>query len=100
MTSEPGVDVGGVVMVVDEREAESVDGGIGAGKEDAVDELGVELAGVQRRLVRREELVVKVDGGDAGPEGAPFARDEGGLDGVQCGEEGEDVEEDLLRKIV
>ena len=34
------------------------------------------------------------------PEGVPFVRDEGGLDGVECGEEGEDVEEDIIREIV
>ncbi|KAM1164492.1 hypothetical protein ACFX13_024634 [Malus domestica] len=71
-----------VVIVVDEREAKCVDRGIGAGNENAVDEIGVQLAGVQRRLVGREELEVEVEGGDAGPEGQPFVGDEEGLDGV------------------
>ncbi|CAB4274292.1 unnamed protein product [Prunus armeniaca] len=49
--ANPRVDMGAVVIMVDEGEAESVDGRIGAKNENAIDELGEELAGIQRWLV-------------------------------------------------
>lgn len=70
------------MFVVEEREAESVEGIIEAGNQSAVDELDVELGGMGGMLVRREELVVEVEGGDARPEGPPFLGDEGGFNGV------------------
>ena len=49
--ANPRVDMGAVVIMVDEGEAESVDGRIGAKNENAIDEFGEELAGVQGWLV-------------------------------------------------
>ncbi|KAL6140078.1 hypothetical protein ACLB2K_058379 [Fragaria x ananassa] len=83
--ADPGVDVGGVVVVEDEGEAEGFDGRVGAEDESAVDELGESVAGDGEGLgvvVGPEEVVGEVEAGETGPEGSPLAGDERGADGL------------------
>lgn len=62
------------------------------------DELMDDVVG-SRQGLRLEIIVVKIDGGDGGPQAAKSAGKDGGADGVVGGEKGEDVVEKEIGEI-
>lgn len=100
--ANPGVDVAGVEVVGEVKlEAELEEGGEGGSeKESSVNEVGEGEGDEERGVGGREDGVVEAERRDGGPEVSPFARDGAGFNGVNCGEEGEDVEEEVDWEVV